>query len=178
MDDFESESSLPLANSFVYLQDSVQFGLPSYYYKKRIALKEDGKIQVSSLNADEEVISTEPFVLNLDSLKSIAVTSEGELLLLKSNSFEKIQYNSEGVFPPNGGFDYKILTNKTPFKYEFVGFSDQKSTYQWEINGKNLNGEKVNLVLKKQEDLNIKLKIIPEKNFEELIEKIIEKASN
>ncbi|MCP9770823.1 hypothetical protein EGI22_23205 [Lacihabitans sp. LS3-19] len=177
LDDFVSESSLPTANSFIYLQDSVLFGLPNYYFKKRIALKEDGKIQVSSLNADEEVISTEPFVLNIDSLKSLAISSEGELLLLKSNTLEKVQYNSEGFFPPNGGFDYKILTNKTPFKYEFVGFSDQKSTYQWEINGKSLNGEKVNLMLKKKEDLNIKLKITSERNFIETIEKVIEKAS-
>jgi hypothetical protein len=178
LDDFFSESSLPLANSFIYLQDTVRFGLPTYYYKKSISIKEDGKVRVSTLNADGDAISTEPFVLNLDSLRSLAISSEGELMLLKASSLEKLQYSSEGIFPPNGGFVYKVIPNTTPVKYEFVGFSDQKSAYYWDINGKTFTGEKVNLVRKKKEKLNIKLEIITKENLKETVWKVIEKASN
>jgi hypothetical protein len=162
MDDFWLESSLPLINTFISKSDSSNVGMPKYYQGKQFNLSKFGVIEVASLNADQEAIDIEPFVISFDanSLKGIAQKENGEMLVLMKDSLNLIQFKSEKGFSPFVNFTFKNLSLKPPFKVELEANVEEGFNLEWEILGKKLIGKKVTQVFKSVGDYPIKLRAI------------------
>jgi hypothetical protein len=175
MDDFLLESSLPLINTFISKSDSANMGMPRYYQGKQFNVSKIGVIEVASLNADQEAIDIEPFVVsfNSNSLKGIAQKENGEMLVLTKDSLNLIQYKFENGFPPFVNFTFKNLSLKPPYKIEFDTNIDEGYNFEWEISGKKLVGKKVIQVFKTAGDYPIKLRATNAKGQTDFILKTI-----
>jgi hypothetical protein len=160
MDDFISESSLPVKNSFLSMTDSSNIGMPKYYQGKQFRLSKAGEIEVASLNNDQEVIDKEPFVIfeKKDSLQGVAQKENGEMLVLMNDSLNLVQYRGEKGFLPFVNFDFKNLSSKPPFKVEFEAIIDEGFDLEWEILGKNHIEKKVTQVFKTVGEYSVNLK--------------------
>jgi hypothetical protein len=115
---------------------------------------------VASLNNDQEVIDIEPFVLfeKKDSLQGIAQRENGEMLVLRKDGLNLVQYKSEKDFPPFVSFAFKNLSPKAPYKVDFEAITDDVFDKEWEILGKKYMGKKVTHVFKIAGEYPIKLK--------------------
>ena len=162
MDDFLLESSLPLINTFISKSDSSNMGMPRYYQGKQFNVSKIGVIEVASLNADQEAIDIEPFVVsfNSNSLKGIAQKENGEMLVLTKDSLNLIQYKNEIGFLPFVNFTFKNLSLKPPFKVELEANLEEGFNLEWEILGKKMIGKKVAQFFKSAGDYPIKLRAI------------------
>jgi hypothetical protein len=160
IDDFSLESSLPVNNVFLSKSDSANMGMPKYYQGKKFSLSKVDGIEVASLNNDQEVIDIEPFVLfeKKDSLQGIAQRENGELLVLRKDGLNLVQYKSEKDFPPFVSFAFKNLSPKAPYKVDFEAITDDVFDKEWEILGKKYMGKKVTHVFKIAGEYPIKLK--------------------
>lgn len=160
MDDFISESSLPVKNSFLSMTDSSNIGMPKYYQGKQFRLSKAGEIEVASLNNDQEVIDKEPFVIfeKKDSLQGVAQKENGEMLVLMNDSLNLVQYRGEKGFLPFVNFDFKNLSSKPPFKVEFEAIIDEGFDLEWEILGKKHIEKKVTQVFKTVGEYSVNLK--------------------
>lgn len=175
MDDFSTESSFPVKNVFLSKGDSTNMGMPKYYQGKKFSLSKIGGIEVASLNFDQEVIDIEPFVLSgkVDSLQGIAQRENGEMLVLRKDGLNLVQYKSEKGFPPFVSFVLKNLSPKAPFKVEFEAITDEGFDTEWEILGKKHFGKKVTQVFKTAGEYPIKLKAYNQKGQADYIFKTV-----
>ncbi|WP_255048211.1 hypothetical protein [Lacihabitans sp. CS3-21] len=175
LDDFILESSMPVKNTFISNVDSSNIGMAKYYQGKQFSVSKIGNIEVSTLNADQQVIDVEPFVVSFEaqSLKGIAQKENGEMLVMMKDSLNLIQYKFENGFPPFVNFTFKNLSLKPPYKVEFDTNIDEGYNFEWEISGKKLVGKKVIQVFKTAGDYPIKLRATNAKGQTDFILKTI-----
>lgn len=174
-DDFILESSLPVKNTFISNADSSNTGMAKYYQGKQFSVSKTGNIEVSTLNADQQVIDVEPFAVLFEahSLQGIAQKENGEMLVLMKDSLNLIQYKFENGFPPFVNFSFKNLSLKPPYKVDFEVYIDEGYNFEWEILGKKMVGKKVTQVFKTTGDFQIKLRATNAKGQTDFILKTI-----
>jgi hypothetical protein len=177
--DFESKSSNFIQNildfKFQPNNDSLGFGLPQYYDGKTFRLDTTtNSLNIETFNSDGQLLSLEPFVLNIDSLKSFSFNKYGELLALKSNNLMLVKFNIQNQFPPVANFKYEISNSNFPQKITFTVIDGLTANqYLWTINNKPYFGNKVEVNFIKPGNYSVALKVKSENGLIDIIEKVI-----
>ncbi|MCA0365008.1 MAG: ThuA domain-containing protein [Bacteroidetes bacterium] len=166
-EDFQSSSTLPVFSSFFVKPDTsslTHFSFPEYYFGKRIYLNSENSLSVDTYSENDELISTEPFVLNFpgENLISLAFSSFGVMYLAVDDWVKIIEYNKDGKFMQKPEFEYASIPQKNgQAKITLkVKNPDSQVKYKWEINGREFTGQNISVSQKRKSKLEVRLKAI------------------